>query len=212
MKTTSLLQKLFLVLLLCMLSACVSTESLPTSWGELENHEQDNDCSYIEGIYKNKGENPKGDEVSRLLQILIEHPDQTEYKPEELQDYYKAQNAEIVELRFKSDTLLIIRGNNKEFEKEWVLDASKNHFTCKNGYLKINRNRGFHVAVVAAHKWNFLTLYKSKTHLVVSDSDATVGVVVFMPVVGFGNQWRGFPIIPGENSATRKNEESKAMY
>lgn len=171
------------ILAMCFLSACVYIEKYPQSWAQIKPDPQPQACPSITGAYVNKGQTKNGNQV--FLASLL-RPDK------EFSQYFNI--AETVELTLANNDSLAVKIIGKDFYGLWSFERSKGQFKCSHGTLIIPQNGDMSGANVEMFGLGALDLYRVENQLIVNSHGGTAGIVLLIPVAGYGSDWARFQL------------------
>lgn len=170
----------FLLTLLC--SGCVSIESYPDSWEPIV--EGKSTCADISGTYSESGETPSGERTISLKNRLLDNPPPS-LKPTRVV-INLSQDGSLLQFKFLDQDVSL---------HEQELRLADNEFSCEKGVLTLSKTEGINREGVLALQSGSIQLYRVNSMLVAKSSSGGVGVMLLIPVVGYGTYYARFPSV-----------------
>lgn len=177
------------------IAGCVSVDKYPDQWSALDAGTRSDICpKIISGVYGNIGETVGGGRAwlaSRLSGVTgrdSEMPVQARYQ------YWKdLEAAKAVQIRVTDDQALAIKVTGEGILREWAVP--KTRIECKTNAITIHGDmaQGGDNAIVVGT--NSAELYRSGHRLILNQRGGGVGVLLFVPAVGYSNHWSRFSAI-----------------
>lgn len=151
----------------CLISGCVSTETLPVGWSEGKNSVNAT-CDWVNGLYENIGES--GGDYQPYFTDLLDLRKQLNGVPL------------MVEVAYSADSPLVIKGRDSATQISSRI-YSLQEYSCTNGMLSIVRSESINREGVIASSSYEHHLNEDKEHIVVKTSSSGLGMVFFLPIV-----------------------------
>lgn len=177
-----------------LLIGCVQIEKYPDEWGALNAGTQTEICPKISGVYGNVGEKPDGKRawLGHMLSGATEAD--SKVAREARYQYWKDLSAATrVQLLLKDGPTLAIAVVGEGIHREWSVPNTQ--FECRTGAIIIHQGgvKGGDNAIAVGS--GSLSLYRTGDRLILNSSGGGVGVLLFVPVVGYSSGWARFSLI-----------------
>ena len=163
-----------------LLAACVHVERYPGNWEPIAAVPND-ECPDLTGEYLNVGEIPSRKYTVSLAAWVFP-------------DWDYSDKPKAVRFQLTKD-VLVIRTVGGSQEKVLSLSRHFGEFGCSKGALQIHGHEGTNREGVAGFTSGTLALVRTRNFLVMNSSGGGVGIVLLLPVAGYGNNYARFPVM-----------------